>query len=84
MARSSLTLSAIGIVILFLSVWINQKTAGELTVIGHVFAEGLTVAAWVSLWNAIAIFLINWAPHRRQIKMYKQISKAKILFHKTE
>lgn len=83
MARSSLILFAIGIVVLFLSVWVNQKTADNGTVISHLFAEGLTVAAWVSLWNAIANLLIDWAPHRRLIKMYKQISKAKIVFHQT-
>ena len=83
MARSSLILLVIGIVILFLAVWVNQKIADNVTVIGHVFAEGLTVAAWVSLWNGIANFLINWTPHHRQIKMYKKISKAKIIFSKT-
>ncbi len=82
MARSSLILFAIGVVFLFLSVWVNQKTVDNGTVIGHVFAEGLTVAAWVSLWNAIANLLIDWAPRRRLIKMYKNISKAKIIFSK--
>lgn len=83
MTRSSFILFFIGIVILSMAVWINQKIAGHETVITNVFAEGLNVAAWVSLWNAIATFLINWAPHHRQIKMYERISKATILFHET-
>ena len=81
MTRTSLILLTIGVLILCLSVWINQKIADYGDVVTHVFAEGLNVAAWVSLWNAIATFLINWAPHRRKIKMYEKISKAKILFH---
>ena len=84
MTRTSLILFSIGVVILSLAVWTNQKIAGHGGVIPHVFAEGLTVAAWVSLWNAIATFLINWAPRRRQIKMYERISKATISFHEKE
>lgn len=84
MTRTSLILFFLGVVILALSVWFNQKIANFGDVVAHVFAEGLNVAAWVSLWNAIATFLINWAPHRRKIKRYERISKATILFHKQE
>lgn len=80
MTRTSFILFFIGVIILFLSVWINEQFAVEQTVIVKVFAEGLNVAAWVSLWNAIATFLINWQPHRRQIKMYDNVSKASVLF----
>lgn len=84
MKQTSFILFIIGVVILFLSVWINQNITEGDTVITHVFAEGLNVAAWVSLWNAIATFLINWAPHRRTIKLYSRISTATILFNKPE
>lgn len=83
MTRSSLILLTIGVVILFLSVLLNEKIAGHETAIANVFAEGLNVAAWVSLWNAIASFLIDWAPRHRQIKMYQRIAKAPILFEES-
>lgn len=83
MTRSSFILFSLGVVILALSVWINQEIAGQGGVVTHVVAEGLNVAAWVSLWNAIATFLVNWAPHRRQIKMCERIAQAAILFHET-
>jgi hypothetical protein len=82
MARTSLILLAIGVAILFLSVWLSQKVAGHEDFITHVFTEGLTVAAWVSLWNALANFLIHWTPHHKQIKRYVRIANAPILFHK--
>ncbi|MDD3813099.1 MAG: hypothetical protein PHZ02_00515 [Desulfocapsaceae bacterium] len=81
MTRSTFILFSIGIVLLFLSVWSNQKIAGYDGVITQVFAEGITVAAWVSLWNAITNFLINWVPHHQQLKMYERISNARIIFH---
>lgn len=83
MKRSSFILFFIGVVILTLSVGVNQKIPGHETVIGNIFAEGLNVAAWVSLWNAIATYLVNWAPHRQQIRMYERISAAPVLFHAT-
>jgi len=83
MTRSSLILSGIGVGILFMSVWVNKNMTSADSVIANMFAEGLNVAAWVSLWNAIATFLINWAPRHRQKKMYERISSAKILFHET-
>lgn len=81
MARTSLILLAIGVAILFLSVWLSQKITGHENVITRVFTEGLTVAAWVSLWNALATFLIHWTPHHKQIKRYERIANAPILFH---
>lgn len=80
MARASFILLSIGLSLLFISVWIDQKSGGGKGVLMNFMAEGLTVAAWVSLWNALANFLINWVPHRRQIKKYERISKAPILF----
>ncbi len=80
MSRSSLVLFSIGVVFLFMSVLISQRIADYDGVITHVFAEGITIAAWVSVWNAITIFLINWVPRHQQFKMYERISKAKVFF----
>ena len=81
MFRTSTTLFLVGLVLLTLSVWINQRLETDTRVINHVLAAGLTVAAWVALWEALATFLINWRPHRRRIKRYERIAKAPILFN---
>lgn len=83
MVRTSIIQFSIGVVILSISVWINQHIKGYNNVVTQVFAQGLNVAAWVSLWHAISTFLINWAPHRKQIKMYQRISTASIRFDET-
>ncbi len=59
MFRRSAILFAIGLGILFASVWLNRLLGTDRSVTANVFAEGLTVAAWVSLWEALAIFLIE-------------------------
>lgn len=83
MVRTSLILLAIGVAILTLSVWLHRQVDSHETVVGRVFAEGLTVAAWVSLWESLATFLINWAPHHRKIRVYQRIAAAPLLFGAT-
>ena len=78
--RTSLIYFVIGLSILFLSVWVNEKLTLDASVLSKVFAEGLTVAAWVSLWQALATFLVNWTPYSRQIKLYERIIKAPVQF----
>ena len=80
MFRRSGILFALGLGILFASVSLNQVLGLERSVTENVFAEGLTVAAWVSLWEAIAIFLIGWFPHRRNVVLYRRFANAKLVF----
>jgi hypothetical protein len=78
--RTSLIYLVLGVAMLFLTVWLNQKLTPDATVLSRVFAQGLTVAAWVSLWEALATFLVNWTPYSRQIRMYERIAEAPVLF----
>lgn len=78
--RTSVIFLVVGISIMFLSVQVNQSITSDTTVATKVFAEGLTVAAWVSLWEALATFLVNWTPYTRLIKMYGRIARSPIIF----
>ena len=78
MARTSLVLLLIGIGVLALAVSVNQGLVESSGVMAHVFAEGLTVAAWVSLWEALATFLIQWAPVRNKIRLFKRLAEADV------
>ena len=80
MRRRALIFFFIGIFIMMISVWVNDLAMIRESAIGRVLAEGLTVAAWVSLWESVAIPLISWMPHRRQIRQYQQIADAPVQF----
>lgn len=84
MFRRSAILFAIGLGILFASVSLNRLLGPDRSVTANVFAEGLTVAAWVSLWEALAIFLIEWFPHRKNVQIYRRLANARIVFRKTD
>lgn len=80
MTRKALILFFIGVAILTFSVWLNQEVVLPETVVSQLSAEGLTIAAWISLWEALATFLINWSPHRSKIKLFERISRAPVFF----
>lgn len=80
MFRRSAILLAIGLGILFASVWLNRLLGEERSVTANVFAEGLIVAAWVSLWEALAIFLIEWFPHRKNVVLYRRLAHTELAF----
>ncbi len=76
----SLVLLAIGLILATISVVVNKSDIVEVSVVGAVIAEGLTVAAWVSLWESLATFLIHWMPYRKKILLYEKIVKSNIFF----
>lgn len=80
MARKSLYLFLIGLAFITASFWVNTLYEEHMTVLQKVFAEGLTVAGWVSFWEATATFLIDWIPHQNKIRMYERIAATSLHF----
>ncbi len=82
MLRTAATLLTIGIIILGLSLWVNHlfTVDGTPSFFKTVFAEGLTIVAWVSVWEALATFLLNWPQHLFLIKLYRKIAEAPVQF----
>jgi len=80
MFRRSGILFCIGLALLALSVSVNRSFGPERSVVANVFADGLTVAAWVSLWESLAVFLIEWFPLRKNIVLYRLLANAELAF----
>lgn len=78
--KKSLILFAVGLVLLFLAIVVARRFASTGGVVTEVFTQGLTIAAWVSLWEAIANLFLEWQPHRLNIKLYNRIAEAGVLF----
>ncbi|HQS65757.1 MAG TPA: hypothetical protein PLM93_01055 [Sulfuricurvum sp.] len=80
MMRTSIILLFTGLTLAGLSVLVNDSALAKNSIIGGVIAEGLTVAAWVSLWESLATFLIKWMPYRKKISLYQKISDSNVTF----
>ena len=81
MLKKSTTLFIIGALIATISALMNQSELMQKSIVFAVIAEGLTVAVWVSLWEALATFLIKWIPYRKKIFLYERIENAKVIFN---
>ncbi|WP_345970716.1 hypothetical protein WCX72_02580 [Sulfurimonas sp. HSL1-6] len=80
MLRKAGLLFIVGVAIMFLAVWVRQWIGESPSVVGEVFAEGLTVAAWVSLWEGVALVLLEWRPHRTRVRRYERLEAAEVQF----
>jgi hypothetical protein len=78
--RTSVIFLFVGLALLVLSLWAHQRFLPPESLAGRVMSEGLTVAAWVSLWEALANFLIQWPPHNREIKLFGRLAEAPVSF----
>jgi hypothetical protein len=82
MLRRSLVLFVIGLTLLVPAIVATRRFSSSEGVLAEVFAQGLTVAAWVSLWEAIANLFIEWFPHRQDIKQYGHVTNALVIFRR--
>ena len=80
MIRTSFVLLGIGLIILILSIIVHKRIVDDTGIMSTVFAEGLTVAAWVSMWEALAMFLVQWPPNREDLRIYKRMTETTISF----
>ena len=65
----------------FIFVSISFNLAENEEFIFRLISEGSMVGGWVSLWEALATILIKWLPLRNKLKIFKNISTAKIEFN---
>jgi hypothetical protein len=80
MFRRSMVLFSIGLALLALAVMATRRLSSSEGVLAEVFAQGLTVAAWVSLWEAIANLFLEWYPHQQDIKRHIKVMNAPVAF----
>ncbi len=64
MFRRFLALFGFGLGLLTLAILAVQQLAHDSSVPGQILTEGLTVAAWVFLLQALANLSIEWQSHR--------------------
>jgi hypothetical protein len=84
MFKRSSILFVVGLVLLALAIEVTRRLSIHQGVLTEVFAQGLTVAAWVSLWEAIANLFLEWGPHRKNISLYNRLMDAPVVFRHLE
>lgn len=78
--RSSFILLSIGLSMLAISIYLNLKFDLDDAVVEGVMAEGLVIAAWVSVWEGLAAVLLNGPPLWRDRKVYQKLADTTLVF----
>ncbi len=74
---------AIGVVALIACLTASQIAATVIPnkVVAGVLEESLIIVGWVANWRPIEIYLYDWLPIRRRIKLFRRIAAAPINVH---
>lgn len=70
----------LGLAILSSLIWNGRAHSDFRSIAGSVLAEGLSVVAWVSMWEAVAGVMMEWIPHRRRLDVYRRLVEAELMF----
>jgi hypothetical protein len=73
---------AIGAPILVVCLIASQSfaSAGRVAAFDRVIEESLIIVGWVANWKPIEVFLYDWQPLRRRLKLYERLSNAEVSF----
>jgi hypothetical protein len=74
--KNSFIFMLIGIFFITLSILLEVNQ--QLTY--RIISEGLMIAGWVSMWEAMATILVKWLPLSKKLKLFKKIVNSKIEF----
>lgn len=78
--KRSLAYFFLGITFLLISLTFSLETMQCLRLGRQIFQEGLVIGAWVSMWQAFANLLFQWGPLRQDIRIYRRIGAAPVIF----
>jgi hypothetical protein len=74
--KNSFIFMLIGVFFITLSILLEVNQ--QLTY--RIISEGLMIAGWVSMWEAMATILVKWLPLSKKLKLFKKIVNSKIEF----
>ena len=74
--KNSIIFTLLGFLFVGISIFMDRNEG----MVSKVLAEGVMVAGWVSLWEAVATFLIKWFPHSKKFKIFKRVSLSHVEF----
>ncbi|WP_372797266.1 hypothetical protein [Pontiella sp.] len=76
--RSSVILLALGLAMLAVSIYLNLTFHLDDAVVEGVMAEGLVIAAWVSVWEGLALLLMNGPVLLKNRRLYAATGRASL------
>lgn len=82
MLRNSIVLLLLGVLMVTGSIYMGYALQLKDSVVNRVLTEGLVIASWVSLWEALAGLLLNWQPAMRERFIFRRLLRAEVTFNR--
>lgn len=70
----------LGIFLIFLSLSLTSRYAPMVNIFKELGIEGITIVAWVSMWEAISNLIFEWIPHLQRVRLYQRIIDCEVNF----
>lgn len=78
MSRRSAMLLLLGIVLLVAVIKLGGLLPAEPSLIETLFYEGLTIVAWIAIWESVAGFFTGWFPAYSRKRIYSRLSGSEV------
>ena len=78
--RRFIILFAAGLVFLIFAILASRKLSLNRGVVAEVFIQGMTIAAWISLWESLVNMFLDWPPRRGTMRLYNRIIHSQVIF----
>lgn len=72
--QTSLLIGLIFLTACFTAAEFVKSHSGENQLLG-ILGEGLVIAGWVAMWRPMEIYLYDWWPIRRKLRLYRRLSR---------
>ncbi len=69
-----------GVLLVFLSLSLASRYRDVASIMKELGIEGVTIVAWVSMWEAASNLIFEWVPHFNRHKVYQRIIDSEVLF----
>jgi hypothetical protein len=78
--QKSILMFGLGFALLALSIFSDLRLSAQSGIIAKIIAEGITVVAWVSLWEASTDVILEWHPCYKRLQLYRRIMNVPVHF----
>jgi hypothetical protein len=72
--RTSLVIGSAALVVALIVGSLVETAMGQ-SHLGQIIRETLSIGGWVAMWRPLEIFLYDWWPIRREIKLYSRLAQ---------
>lgn len=69
-----------GVFLIFAALSLGSQYGTDSNILKDIGIEGVTIVAWVSMWEAVSNLIFEWIPHFQRLRLYDRIIASEVRF----